>query len=795
MKRLGGYGAALTALALLAGCATLLLNRAPPQLNGEIAGLPVEARVDVLRDSHGIPHIFASSERDLWTAQGFVHAQDRMWQMEILRRLTDGRLSEIAGRRTAATDVFCRLLGLADMKRRMLADLSPRELSALEAYSQGVNAYLRMRGGDLPVEFSSLGYVPEPWKPVDSLSFLALLSWEMVFGHYTEEVLALARGASFTEAEWNDAFPSWPDTELPRETFFEGQSRLSLGKIIPAALSFHVGLNDKDSPDALQKRLFSQASPGGGSNNWVVAKSADGMPLLANDPHLGVTLPATWYMCHVSCPGLNAAGVSVAGTPGIVLGRNEHVAWGATNTMIDGVDTVLFRVDPADPRRYVVGSRTLQMEKEDIVLRLPKGQSVRIPLYRTAAGPVITSVEPGIQAVAALQWYGTLPEGMIHDHTARAMFAGLKAGTAEEILDQGRDWAYAGMNLVAADDQGTIGWHVTGAVPIRAGYSGRLPADGSAGDRWTGFVSYDDLPRSLNPWQGWIATANQKPDAPWSVPLSYLWAAPYRHQRISELLSGMPGPRVEDFQRLQMDVHSLQADRLVPKVLAYSFADARARKAAALLSAWDRELTRESAAAAVFEVFLTSLDRQLLGPRLGVDLPLYFNCRSYGIEDEILDRPSSPLWKGNPRAVIERALAEAWAFCSARMGADERQWRWSRIHAYHFNHPGATDALSSFLLNRGPYPAGGDNNTVNAAYYVPARDSYDVIWIPSMRMIAAPGQRDGLWIAGPLGQSGQAASAHYDDMMDEWQTGSLLEVPLSRTGAERAARDVLALVP
>ncbi|HVO40822.1 MAG TPA: penicillin acylase family protein, partial [Spirochaetia bacterium] len=369
MRRLALCAAALVALALLAGCATLLLDTARPQLDGRITGLPVTGRVDVLRDSHGIPHIFASSERDLWVAQGFVHAQDRMWQMETLRRLTDGRLSEIAGRRTAAMDVFCRLLGLADMKRRMLADLSPAELSALQAYSEGVNAYLRMRGRDLPVEFSSLGYIPEPWKPVDSLSFLALLSWEMVFGHYTEEVVALARGASFTEAEWNDAFPSWPNTELPRETFFDAQSHLLLGKLIPAALCFHFGLDDKDSAEALQKRLFSQASPGGGSNNWVVASSADGLPLLANDPHLGVTLPATWYMCHVSCPGLNAAGVSVAGTPGIVLGRNEHVAWGATNTMIDGADTVIFRVDPADPERYVAGGREYRMERQEIVLR------------------------------------------------------------------------------------------------------------------------------------------------------------------------------------------------------------------------------------------------------------------------------------------------------------------------------------------------------------------------------------------------------------------------------------------
>ena len=776
------------------GCA-LFLNKAFPQVRGEIAGLPVTAKVEIIRDSWGIPHIRAGNTHDLFVAQGYVHAQDRMWQMEFLRRLTDGRLAEIAGKKMVAVDYACRVVGMPDIKRRALADLSPEELAFVQAYADGVNAYLTQRGKDLPLEFRSMGTGPEPWTPVDSMSFLALLSFQMLYAQYAEELFAVARGSAFTSAEWNDLFPSFPGANLPPESFFDTLAPRKLGALNPAYLVFHGALPDRLSQDMIERSLLSLAGPNAGSNNWAVSVSSDGKPLLANDPHLGLTLPATWYFCHLEGGGINAAGTSVAGTPGIVLGRNEHVAWSATNVELDAIDTLFFTVDPSEPTRYRIRGREKEMLREDVVIGLPKGDSVSLPVYRTEAGPVVTEVKKGVQAVAVLKWYGTLPEGALHDHSFRAIFSYMTAETAAQVLEAGRNWVFASQNLLAADDKGHIGWHATGAAPVRTGYTGRLPGDGSAGADWTGFLSYDSLPHAVDPTEGWLATANQRPTG-WNGPaLSYTWAAPYRYEWIASVVGSMRAPGIEDFRRLQMDVHSVQADRILPKVLSFAFTDGRARKAVDILKAWNREVDPGSAGAALYEVFLVELVRALLGDVLGDDIALYFNAKLFGIEDVILDRPGSPFWRGEPAKVVEEALVKAMESCRARMGADPRRWSWQRLHRFLFAHPGATNAIFRKLLNRGPYAAPGDNTTVNPAYFMPPRDSYDVTWIPSMRMIVPLGDPDGMRIIGPLGQSGQPGHPHYDDMTPSWVKGDPVRLPLSRAGVEAVAKDRLTLSP
>ena len=297
-------------------------------------------------------------------------------------------------------------------------------------------------------------------------------------------------------------------------------------------------------------------------------------------------------------------------------------------------------------------------------------------MYRTDRGPVITAVEKGIEAVAVLKWCGTLPGGTLCDRSFGGLISSLRATSAAEVLEGGRSWLYVSQNLVAADDQGHIGWHATGAVPVRAGYSGRLPADASSGADWTGFVPFDSLPHVIDPPRGWLATANYRPEGFESGrPLSYSWCAPYRLRRIEDALSKLRAPRAEDFRRLQMDVHSLQADRILPLLLAHGFSDPKAVEAAAVLAEWDREVTAYSAGAALYEVFLVQLERELLEQRLGTDMVLYFNAKMYGIEDEILERADSPLWNpmegGDwlPIVKIEKALVRAMTFCAAAWDA------------------------------------------------------------------------------------------------------------------------------
>ena len=498
---------------------------------------------------------------------------------------------------------------------------------------------------------------------------------------------------------------------------------------------------------------------------------------------------------------MNVAGASLAGIPGIVIGRNEHVAWGLTNVMLDAVDLLLLRVDPANPTRYRLGGAEKEMHREDMAFKLPKGKSVTVPMYRTERGPVITSVEKGIEAVAVLKWCGTLPGGAVCDRSFGGLISSLRARSAAEVLEGGRTWLYVSQNLVAADDQGHIGWHATGAVPVRAGYTGRVPADGTAGADWTGFVPYDSLPHVMDPARGWLATANTPPEGtPDGRPLSYSWCAPYRFQRIVDALSKMQAPRAEDFRRLQMDVHSLQADRILPLLLANPFTDPKAVEAARILAGWDREVTAGSAGAALYEVFLVQLERELLEEKLGGDIVLYFNAKMYGIEDEILGRPDSPLWsrdggQSSPAVKLDKALARAMEFCAGRMGRDSRRWKWGALHRHAFRHPGATSPLLAMLLNPPDSPADGDVNTLNVAWSVPARDSYDATTVPSMRMVTSLGDPDSLEMVGPLGQSGQPGHPHYDDMTAPWQKGQMIPIPLTRPAVDRIARDRLVLEP
>ena len=700
-------------------------------------------------------------------------------------------------------DCFARMIGMPSLKKQMLAACTPEELGYLEAYAEGVNAYLQRQGKKLPLEFSSMHFVPEPWSALDTLSAMPYLAWFLLSAAYAERVLAIAQGSALTLREWNDMFPVAPDATLPPDTYFDSLARLKMGALHPCALAMHGALPEGYGPSLLEQLVSSGAQPGTGSNNWIVAHGSDGAPLLANDPHLGVTLPPIWYFCHLCVPGaLNVAGTSIAGIPGIVLGRNEHVAWGVTNVMLDAVDVLIFRVDPEHPTRYRVGSAEKEMWLRHEELRLPHGKSVSVPLYQTEHGPVITNVAKGIEAVAVLKWAGTLPDGTLADRTFGGLVASMRATSAEEVLAAGRKWSYVSMNLVAGDDAGHIGWHATGAVPVRRGYSGRLPADGTAGADWSGFVPYDSLPHVFDPPRGWIATANYRPEGPETGrPLSYSWCPPYRYRRIVDALQNMHGPRAEDFIRLQMDLHSLQADRVLPALLAHPFTDPRAIEAARMLAGWDREVTAKSAAAAVYEVAIIQLEKELIEKRLGKNTALYFNARMYGIVDEILQRPDSPLWneatgeKVSAHVKIEKALIRTMEFCEQRMGRNHERWAWGRIHRHMFRHPGATTRLTKMLLNPRPFPADGDSNTLNVSWSMPARDSYDATTIPSMRMVTSLASPDSLLIVGPLGQSGQPGHPHYEDMNEPWRKGRMISIPLTRPGVEGIAQDTLTLEP
>jgi penicillin amidase len=785
-----GVAALLLPALLLCGCVSLMLERGFPRTSGLVSGLPLSAPVTVRRDSYGIPHIFAQNEEDLFFAQGYVHAQDRLFQMEMIRRLVTGSLAEVLGRSALDTDHFARLAGFPDLRRRAAAGLGERERRLLAAYTAGINSYLKQCGGDLPVECRILGFRPRPWSPEDALSNIVIFSWGLAV-NYPQELLSLQAGQPLSR--WNELFPAGPGGELPPDRYFESLDlRQAVAGLLPAAYAMVVP---------------NQLTPGNGragSNAWAVAAGADGLPLLANDPHLSVAVPQFWYFCHLHAPGLDAAGASVAGTPGVLIGRNRTLAWGLTNMMADYVDLFIVRLDPHDPRRYFVDGQAFTMSERKLSIPLRNGRAART-VYTTRFGPVISEIEEGAESAVVLKWYGTLPAGQLQDHTLSAVLTINRAASVEEAMSAAAGVSVLGLNLVMADSLGHIGWRAVGAIPIRRGYSGRLPADGSSGEMdWEGFLPPDALPRSVDPPRGRLANANQSLPAPaGSAAIGHSWCHPYRYQRIETMLASLEAPKEEDFRTLQLDVLSLQAEKLLPRILDRDYSDPRAREAAGLLAGWDRRVEAGSPAAALWELFVGAWLRLLVEDDLGKHSDAYLNLVAffYSLPDEILDRPDSPLWDRqdtpeheNSHDILEQALIRALADLKQRLGPDRSAWRWGGLHKHSYEHPGAVLGLLSRHLNRGEYPASGDAVTVQATGFLPGQNDYKVVWHPSMRMIAALGS-DSLLLMGPMGQSGQPGHPHYDDMIAPWQEGELLRLGLAENAPGGDTACELALVP
>lgn len=783
--------ACLVVALLGSGCTALFLKKGYPNYDGTVARLPIKGEVEILRDRFGIPHIYAKNEHDTLFAQGYVHAQDRLWQMEMNRRLADGRLSEIAGPELVDIDYWVRILGIDKLRCGLAESLDSKSLSLAKSYVKGINEYIKQAGEELPLEFQSIRLTPKRWKVEDVFSIVALNAF-FLETNLRQELLAIMARKNVDAAGWALIYPSSPDEELAEDKYYDQFRDLKIGEITPAALAFY-------SPS-------SKFKPGGGSNNWVVAKSKYGKPMLANDPHLGLMLPPVWYFCHLNNPVTNVAGSSMAGVPGIVIGHNEKVAWGLTNVMADIIDLYVLRVDRNDPTRYLVGDEYFPMERIKTTFGLPKGKSETRTIYETRFGPVISEVKEGVDAVVALKWLGGLSASQIGDRSYRGMLGLNKANNVDEAIAAAGEFKLIIQNLVMADIDGNIAWHPMGAIPKRKGYSGRLPADGSSGKMdWDGFIPYNQRPSKVNPPEGWIATANQNThENNYPHKFTHGWCAPYRHERISQLLQKYQDPTIEDFQMMQMDDYSLQANRLLPRLFNYSITGEKAKEALEHLKRWNREIEPDSAGALVFKVFLTTWAKELLGDELGDGLQIYYANFSGPmlLHDTILDDPKSPFWdridtpeKETPEMILAEALSGTIDWIEKEFGPDRERWRWGGVHAYFWNHPGAESKMEKKLLSRGPFGAPGDGFTINAAGFNPAKGGYGVQCIPSMRMIVPLDNLDRTMIVGPMGQSGQPGHPHYDDLLPFYLKGEAVPFPFTREAVETLTISRLILKP
>jgi len=795
-------------LGTLAKAGVTALSRARlPRVEGDLRAEGLEHPVEVLRDSWGVPHIYAETEHDLYFAQGYVHAQDRLWQMEINRRLVAGRLSEVLGSQPLPVDRWIRTLGMRRVAEREAELLSPEFRPVLEAYADGVNACIGQ--GRLPVEFALLRYRPEPWVPADTLAWGKMMSWSLSVNWETEllrQKLLDALGPELA-AELEPDFVSRGPTIIPPGWPFAS----------PLA-DTALGIADEALGRATLARPFtgSSALDGVGSNAWVVGggRTESGAPLLANDMHLGLELPAVWYENHLVAGDLALSGITFPGVPGIVTGHNGAVAWGFTNGFSDVQDLYVEHVRRTDDGRVETEFRGAWEEAQVVheVIHVKGAEPVTEEVIITRHGPIINSLvsDFGGEAALALRWTSLDPDSLMA--TLYAMNRATDCATFREAL---RGWTAPIQNVVYADTQGTIAYSLPGRIPVRARGDGRLPAPGWTGEyEWKGFIPYEELPHMLNPAQGSIVTANNPVvDASYPHFLGYDYCVSDRAERITELLAGQTHVTGDTIARMQADQVSTHARRFARLVADLPINDADLAPALGLLRDWDGSLGVDSAAAAVYETLVRELIRLLLEPKLG-ELALrvagkgptpglaggsMFGERSWEWIEAVLEQPQSTwydLGHGETRAdCVREALRRSVTLLSATLGPDASDWAWGKLHALTLRHALGSVPLLGHAFNVGPLPLGGDQNTIWAT----GSSRFDVrgqgIVGPVFRMIVDLGDlRASRGVLVP-GQSGRPGSPNYADQVEDWFEGGYHPMLWLREDVERATKHRLRLLP
>ncbi len=748
---------------LLAAGGYLYLSRRYPTYDGVVAVTGLAAEVAVYRDRWGVPHIYAADADDLFFAQGYVHAQDRLWQMEFQRRAGHGRLAEVLGEAALDSDRFFRTVGLGRAAAQDWQRLDEASRAALNAYAAGVNAFIASHRERLPLEFVLLNFQPEPWQALDSLVWGEMVAWNQSF-NWPVELLRARLVAALGETRAAQLAPLYPD-DAPL--------------ILPPEIANYAGLAQATLPD-LGWGLVAGGVAGLGSNSWVVdgALTASGQPLLANDPHMPLGLPALWYEVGLHGGGYDVAGFSLPGAPGVVIGHNGQIAWGLTNALADTQDLYLERLDPDDPNRYEYQGQWLEMT----VLRLeipvrgrPEPEALTVRLTRH--GPLLNDVVGGLEAPLALRWTG-------HDGGSllRAVLRLNRATDWPSFRAALADWSGPPQNVVYADTAGNIGYQLAGRLPVRARGQGAVPAPGWTGeDEWLGDVPFEALPQALNPPSHYIVTANNKivdDDAPF---ISAEWAAPYRAQRIRDLLLQSDRHTPDSLRAVQADVYDLSAAAMLPYLLALPPQGwLQERVFRDLLPAWDARLTPESGAAAVWQAFYRRLVEATLADELGPDL--FAEYVVYGDAHQqvlagLLSRADDPWFddvttpaRETRDEILQRALAAALEDLGRHYGDLHLLWRWGDLHRIAFVHQPLGESgifLLEKLLNRGPYPVGGSPSTVNAQSFA-FTSPFDVVYGPACRQIVDLGDPDNSRAQISLGQSGHPFHRHYADQVRDW---------------------------
>ena len=735
----------------------------------EIRG--ISSPVKIIRDAAGIPHIFASTDPDAFFALGYVHAQDRLWQMEMHRRIGAGRLSEIFGEKTLKTDQFLRTLGVYRAASKAWEYLNPRVQRMFEAYVQGINRWLQ-QGHVLPPEFKLLGFIPDSWKPIDSLVWAKMMSWDLG-GDYGKELLRAQLIQALGEERAASILPE-------NQTGGSG----SLGSWIPSA-------EDLESMLAFEDHLHQELGfrgAGVGSNNWVVSGeyTESGFPMLANDPHLATRMPSIWYFAELKGESFHWFGSTLPPLPGFAMGHNEHIAWGLTNLGPDVQDLFLERIHPQNPNQYLADGHWVDMKIVEEEIRV-KGfeEPISWAARSTRHGPLISDVQNTLSTVA-LRWT-SLDD---RDTTVEAFFDVAYSKNWDEFNHALRKFVAPSQNFVYADREGNIGYISPGKIPIRKKGNGMLPVPGwDSSYDWKGWIPFEELPRGFNPEKGFFATANQKvvgSDYPYLIANS--WEPPYRAKRLNHLLEeaiDLGGISLEQMKHIQIDQISLQALEVLPYLRLLEGRNESEHKALMLLKEWTGELSRDSRAAVVYEVWLHHFERKLFRDDLRDPLFERMNGRFHPLlVKNVLEMPEQGrIWCDDVRSspqesckeLMLEALGEALEFLKNELGENENDWTWGQLHQTQYPHnPFSQVPYLKFLFHRS-IENGGDKYTLNVASHK-ATNPFAQTHHPSLRMLLDLKNWNRQRVILGTGQSGHLLSSHFDDLMKPHRDGQYLDV-------------------
>lgn len=779
-----------------------------PQIDGRLRLAGLTAAVDIVRDADGIPHIYAASTADAYFALGFVHAQDRLWQLELNRRIPAGRMAEILGPSAVDTDRFLRTLGVRRNAERILANLSADTRAALESYAQGINTYLANRSGPLPPEFLLTGaHAPEPWQAIDSIGWQTMMAWDLS-ANWSQELLRMRLAQRLSLQQINEFLPPYPGdpvvktrdyTRLYREL---GGTTQQLSKVAAIAPPSYV--------------------EGMGSNNWVVggALSETGKPLLANDPHLNLSAPSLWYLAHLSAPGLNVIGATLPGLPTVLLGRNERIAWGFTNTASDIQDLFIERINPADKKQYQTPDGWADFQVRNEIIKVKGQPDVTLEVSESRHGPVITGALPILakasidakQYVIAFSWTALRPD----DRSLQASVKINRAKNWQDFLDAAKDFSAPQQNIVYADVDGNIGFVAPARIPIRKAENdlkGLAPAPGwDARYDWDGFIPFDELPRQYNPSPQRVMTANQKivgPDYPHF--LTSEWALPYRAMRIDRMLDARPKHSMDSFAGMQKDYVSLAAQELLPILRNTMPRTDRARAALDALAGWNGEMNANSAQPLIFNAWMREASRRIFADELGDALMKdYWEQRNFHqpMVNVLKNKDGQGSWctdvsktpTGKPQScgdVLSDSLDNALGDLERRYGKDMSRWRWGSAHVAHSEHRpfGKVAPFAGIFDIRIPAP--GDLYTVNSARFslrdekepfasrhgAGLRALYDLSDLENSRFIQS------------TGQSGNVLSPLYRNYAQRWADVEYVPMKTVRAEVEKNKLGTLTLAP